>query len=59
MTPHPREEPSAGDRVLAAAARSQFIALVQAGFSEAQAIELVGQQLAVVLRAQIERGREK
>lgn len=45
--------------MLAAAARSQFVALVQAGFSEPQAIELVGQQLAVVLKAQIEKGREK
>ena len=56
MSPRfPSEEPAAGDRVVARAARSQYVALIHEGFTEAQALQIVGQMLMVALQAQIDR----
>lgn len=50
----PSEEPSAVTRDGARAIREMFVALVQAGFTEKQALTIVGESL----RASIGRGSE-
>lgn len=51
----PSEEPSAVTRDGARAIREMFVALVQAGFTEKQALTIVGESL----RASIGRGSEE
>jgi hypothetical protein len=47
----PQEEPSAAARELARAVRDWFVALVQAGFTEAQAERICGQIIAAGMAA--------
>lgn len=46
MTPHDNVEPSADARQAARALRDQFLALVKEGFTEHQALVIIGQILA-------------
>ncbi len=49
MSVTPREEPSAASRELARTVRDWFVALVQAGFTEAQAERICGSILAAAV----------
>lgn len=42
MNPFPTEEPSANARAGAQALREMFVALIQSGFTEAQAMNVIG-----------------
>ena len=50
--PHDSYEPSAAARAAARACRDQYLALIKEGFTEAQALHIVGVTLSAVIQSQ-------